>query len=125
MAKELGEQLKLHNIEEIPVQAVQQFEKWSLTNIKQLQMMVDRMFDHQVPETISERLAILEEQQQLKDVLDNLLDDMDDPESLGKNTNDLNRDKKSRRFRSGSGLNRAEDPVAGLQDDPMQSDRRM
>jgi len=109
VAKELGEQLKLHNIEEIPTQAVQQFEKWSLTNIKQLQMMVDRMFDHQVPETISGRLAILEDQQQLKDVLDNLLDDMDDPESLGKNTNDLNRGKKSRRSRSGSGLNRAED----------------
>ena len=109
VAKELGEQLKLHNIEEIPTQALQQFEKWSLTNIKQLQMMVDRMFDHQVPETISERLAMLEEQQQLKDVLDNLLDDMDDPESLGKNRNDLNRDKKSRRYRSGSGLDRAED----------------
>ena len=109
VAKELGEQLKLHNIEEIPTQAVQQFEKWSLTNIRQLQMMVDRMFDHQVPETISERLAILEEQQLLKDVLDNLLDDMDDPESLGKNRNDLNRDKKSRRYRSGSGINRAED----------------
>ena len=109
VAKELGERLKLHNIEEIPVQAVQQFEKWSLTNIRHLQMMVDRMFDHQVPETISERLAIIEEQQQLKDVLDNLLDDMDDPESLGKNTNNLSRDKKSRRYRSGSGLNRAED----------------
>jgi len=109
VAKELGEQLKLHNIEELPVQAVQQFEKWSLTNIKQLQMMVDRMFHHQVPETISERLVMLEEQQQLKDVLDNLLDDMDDPESLGENTNNLNRDKKSRRYRSGSGLDRSED----------------
>jgi len=108
-AKELGEQLKLHNIEEIPKQAVQQFEKWSLTNIKQLQMMIDRMFDHQVPETISERLAFLEEQQQLKEVLDNLLDDLGDPESSGKNTDDLNRDQKGRRYRSESGLKRAED----------------
>ena len=109
VAKELGEQLKLHNIEDIPVQARQQFEKWSLANIKQLQMMIDRMFDHQVPKTISDRLAILQEQQQLKDVLDNLLDDLDDPESLGRTKNNSNRDKKSGRSRSGSGLNRGED----------------
>ena len=106
VAKELGEQLKLHDFEEIPVQSEEAFEKWSLMNLKQLQMMVDRMFDHQVPETISERLLYLQEQQQLKDALDSLLDKMDDPKARGKTESRSDRDQKNGQSGTGSGSRR-------------------
>jgi len=76
-ARDLVEELGLDSTESVSVQHLQQIDHLTHFQLKKLYEMVDKMFDHQIPEAVSEDLAVLDEYHRLEAYLDQIQDGLE------------------------------------------------